>query len=1011
MAQTNDSLSVPSNDSLSIPASDSIIGDDSDSIIIPDADSIKRRIDAALKANDLLKLPDTNFRKGADSIIYTSFREKNIELENGDIITNVLKVFNNSTDSVAFNIRVVKPADWRSLDVEETYVVYPRDTFFIPVVIIPSKLINSNTEVVINAFVLDVDGNQIADNYFTIKTKKKISWNINAEPSSVYYFRNDETEKRFSLSILNTGNSKQDLFVSYKALSGNLLIKDTLGNIVKEPNFTLSLDSEEDTVLTYTASAVTRTLRNFRKIPTNSYLPNSSQTSRKYNLYINATEPKSVGDRTFRKGTKVKFLKLPNQSSVQPFGYSYLPLTVEANVQNVLDDNVFMSINFRGFKQLNETASLSYFAQLNYSNSIYTNTFLQNSPWYIGYFDLNKTVEIGQLNSNVVGISAFGKGIKGSYTLDGKHRIGAFYLLSPGLSGTRRNESYGLSYAYTTEGYFRVTAKWGRQEDLLRNRTIDSYSVQPRFQLFSKHFFNFIGGMTVRNENAPASSSNPITGFLYGGNYSTYFIDKRLKFNFGMRFNDRSFSFGSLKRESFNHRSVFKLNEDWNVYLANQYQNATNFSLRTNTVAFEQELFSNTLNFSRKVPNGSVQPGLFYDYNNTFLARIHYRGAAFRYSQFNFLSNYLNSITIRAGYTMPLAEGIVKEEYFAFQLSTLMRYRVWSFTSRYDYGVYSLSSIQNFQTTNVTPQNIRLSAQNQYQLKNEHLILESNLIYNYNNTFLNHTVGFYPEMFYFSNTGWRFSIRANYTFATRKFRNNPFNDTLFVTSTEGQERSYNNDVNIGFTVRKDFGVPIPFAKKRSSDIQFIAFYDINGNGKKDKEEPTIEDVVIQLGENEVITNNKGESVLKNVDNQQYRFNAFALADIGAWFPNIEDTVMIFEKGIMHVPFVRGIKVYGDVVLDRQKIAVADTTKPFDLSRIRITANNGKSYYTLTNMKGRFEFYLPNGEYIISMDETILSNRYSLTRNDIPITLTQNQSGSYVSFFIVEKRKKVKVKTF
>lgn len=134
-------------------------------------------------------------------------------------------------------------------------------------------------------------------------------------------------------------------------------------------------------------------------------------------------------------------------------------------------------------------------------------------------------------------------------------------------------------------------------------------------------------------------------------------------------------------------------------------------------------------------------------------------------------------------------------------------------------------------------------------------------------------------------------------------------------------------------------------------------------------------------------------------------------DLNGWFPNADDSLQIIASNTTFIPFVRGVKVYGDVVLDRQKIAIADTSKLFDLSRIKITAVNGKTFNTLTDINGRFEFYMPNGEYVVTMDENILGDKYTISRNNIPMTLTNNQDGVYLSFYIIEKRKKVVIKEF
>lgn len=368
------------------------------------------------------------------------------------------------------------------------------------------------------------------------------------------------------------------------------------------------------------------------------------------------------------------------------------------------------------------------------------------------------------------------------------------------------------------------------------------------------------------------------------------------------------------------------------------------------------------------------------------------------------------STYIKTGYSDPI-DLPQRKNYYSFEFSSLLRYHVWNFSARYNYGALSTNAFQTQIYNGITPQNVRLSLQNQHQFKNKHLVLESNLVYNYNNVFSNHSIGIFPEIFYFTNSGWRFSLRGNYTFNTSKYGTFYTTDTLASIEVNEPLRNYTQNFTVGATVRKEFGIPIPFIKNTTASLEFISFYDINGNSIQDKDEPAIENVVIRLGAKEVITNNKGEAEIKNIPKETYPFFVKALEEMQGWFPDVKDSLQIIANNKQYIPFVRGVKVYGDVVLDRQKIAIADTSKPFDLSRIKITATNGKTYHTLTDIKGQFSFYLPNSDYTITMDENILGNKYKLSRNNIPITLKNTQDGVYVSFYIIENRKKVVVKEF
>lgn len=258
------------------------------------------------------------------------------------------------------------------------------------------------------------------------------------------------------------------------------------------------------------------------------------------------------------------------------------------------------------------------------------------------------------------------------------------------------------------------------------------------------------------------------------------------------------------------------------------------------------------------------------------------------------------------------------------------------------------------------------------------------------------------------------SINSSYSYSTRNFTNifaNNFvgtnNNTPLNTSP-----SISSDFTLGFSLKKDFGIPIPFLEKTAATIDIRSFYDLNGDGNQNsRDEGSISNVVVRIGNYEIITNKNGKAIMKNVPQKKYALQVIPLDKLEGWFPNVSDSIIINNDGMATIPFVRGVKISGDIVLDRQKIAITDD-KPVDLSRIKISAFGSKNVYnTLTDKKGHFEFYLPNGKYIVTMDEKVLGATYRLARNNIPVTLKNSQDGMYVSFYVVERRRKVIIKDF
>ena len=684
---------------------------------------------------------------------------------------------------------------------------------------------------------------------------------------------------------------------------------------------TFSLAPSSEKFIHLRAKITNEDKRNNKRISINNYIPNENKDRVTRSLIINSSEPKIEKDQ-LRRRTKVNFVKLPNELETSLYGYPNLPLIVDVTAQNVLDDRTFLSLTLQGFKQLNQDASLAYFTQFNYSNSFFINNVFKNALWYVGYFDSKKTIEIGQISGDIIGIAAAGKGIKASYRLTDQQSFGAFYTNSTGLFDAANTiVSYGAWYKLKYNENVRLVAKAGRSNNRFINQTTNIATVQPSVRFLKNHSVNFLGGYSNRKTE---TNGNEISknGFIIGSGYTSSLLKRKLKSVISFRYNDRNFSNGTSERLFLNQRVSYDISKDWTSIFSGNYQNVNIYNRNTDRFIYQQEtLFANLL-FSTKTEEGSYQPGLYYEYrnfpNNAFINK----GVNFRYSIFKFAENLLSSIFTRAGYAREINVDDA-EEYFSLEVSALFRYKTLNFTSRYNLGTFStITSQQNAGDGFKTPQSIHSSIQHQYLFPNRKLMLESSLIHSFNNIFNNHTLGIFPQLFYYTNSGWRFGFSANYIFTTSDFStvfdatdviNNPNLQNVGPTTT--------SNLNLNFNLRKEFGVPIPFTKQKSATKKFVAFLDTNGNGIKEKNEISIQNVVIKLNKNEVITNVDGEATIKNLEADKYKLETMSLENLNGWFANTQDSIFVEQDGIEYIPFVRGIKVYGDVIVDRQKIAI------------------------------------------------------------------------------------------
>ena len=829
------------------PINDSLVPLVSDSSVVM-SDSISTPVDDKIFSNDNVVL---------------FYKTDSIKLIKNEIVSNVLTIVNVSGSNISFKINQMYPAAWELIDIfdqEDGYIsLAPNDSIFIPVLLIPSKNYRQGSNMVINSILEDSLGEIIGNHFYTIYSDKKISWEANINPGKRVYLKNDENHSDIEYSIMNTGPYEQDFFINLRTYGDQLLITDTLNSII-DRNTTVTLNSNQDTSFHYRLTAYAEGQRNIKRISTLNYIPNYKYGNQKYSLFVESSDPKELSGLN-KKGDKIDFIKLPNQTIASSESNSALPLVVDLSAQNLLGDNVFTSLSMRGFKTLNKDASLVYFTQLNYSSVFWNNELLLNSPWYMGYFDKKLNVEIGQVSGNVSGIGASGKGIKTSYRFQPKHNTGAFYVRGPKLFSPTSREAFGLTHVYKLNRYLRIKGAIGRSVNIQQNSFINAANLYTNFSFASKHYVSVLLAGTQTQKEYIGQQYN-FSGYLIGLNYNTSFFKKRLKSNVNVKYNDKNFSSGGFERLQANHLSRFTINKKWTATLNDYYFDINSFNIYADTLYFNQKQLNNTLLFNTSTNAGSYQPGIFYNYSDIYQNRIHSRGVMFRYSKNNYSNNFLMSSFFRAGYNDAIDYQNLGN-YFIFESSTIVRYKVWSINARYNYGSISKVALDHMLQYGKTPQTIRFNVQNQHMFKNEHFILESSTTFSYNNLFNNQSFGYFPQLYYFTNRGWRFGVNGSYIYSSNNY-GALYSSSLNFNVQEQNTKTHN--LNFGFTLRKEFNVPIPFVKSKAVNVEFVAFYDLNGNSIKDENEPIIENVIINVDKkSELITDAMGVGKLYNLE--------------------------------------------------------------------------------------------------------------------------------------------------
>ncbi|MCC6690815.1 MAG: hypothetical protein IT235_04720, partial [Bacteroidia bacterium] len=1002
-------------------AADSIINNAPPPTVVVQQDSAKSSTPTT-SASDSLKA-----KKRAEKLT-AFFDTTEVNIKEGEVFSKNLKVVSNVDVPITFKASVGYPADWRSLlNKSKVYHIGPHDTAYIPIRLVPYDKVIGNTKYMINVYLYDTIGAPLTSAYIHAIKPKITNWIFNVGPQKKIYFKNDSTESCFNINIGNEGTEPQDLFMTMGSYRKDIILLDTLGKIIKNPKYSFTVKPYSDTTMYYKVR-LSSAGRNMKRIDSETYRPGKINEAKTYSIFAKSSESSLLGLNARTKYQKLDFIQLPNERKVMDYGLYSAPLTLNFTLSNLISTQPIGSLFLNGATGLNNGAMLSYAARLNASFGVSGSSYIAQPFYLLGYYDSKYTILVGSVGSNAsTGIGVGGRGINASYRINHRHRAGAFFVVNPGFLNSLTYYGTGANYNYTTPRLNAGASYTHIQTYTAPSITSDYLSGTAGFSITPHQTIS--GGLTLSRNNAIGTNKS---GYAINGGYTGMFFKSLLQTNIHVGYYSSAYTYYSLgERYTLNHSSSYKMkNSRWSFRLLNLFNQRGIYQYPVTTNFSELKTYNNSLGVARSLDlHSTIGTAFFYNIANEDFYRFtsHSRGISFNYNYGEMESNFIYGFTSQFGYNKLVTVPNAPDKFFI-NLFSMVRYRVYSLNLRYVNGIANGMFI-NTTTSALYTQNLSLTFNHQYQFVNRHFIFNNYFTYNLMPRLDRHSAGFTPTLEYYSNNGWRISITGGYYYSNSKSLTQVYNPYQAITPTNSNDvadkRIISRYYMLMLSVRKTFGVPIPFIKRRYPTLNFIAFIDINGNGKFDVDEARLENVVVNVNGMEVLTNDRGEAQLKNVPEGEYTWQAFSLEDLKGFFPNVpekikvaaEDTSKVRKKSVYifnptPVPFVKGVKLVGKIYLDREKLS-PDALTALDLSGIRISvsSNGKKSSTTLTDKEGSFMFYLPYGNYVLTMDEKILGSHFRVLQNDIEVVLNKGVETMFVSFYIAENQRQIKRKRF
>ncbi|CAN5564061.1 hypothetical protein BH11BAC1_BH11BAC1_04190 [soil metagenome] len=951
--------------------------------------------------------------------VSVSFRESGSSLKSTELATNMLKIINGSAKDLSFYVELNLPQGWTSL--KSTHVLYKLsagDSMFIPVKVAVNSNEEGNISYLINASLLSqADQLQFASASWKVQLKMESHWAATVDKTEAYFTNHSDTSS-VTLSVHNTGNSVEWYTVKV-APHFRLQVFDKSMAVEAPPFFNFNLMPGADTVIQFVIKSKEDKKGDYRDHDSNEY---NNASGEKYPLRISVqSQPKDQSNgRTWK--TSIDFRRNSNETQFNPYSRLVLPLTMEMRMDNLFDQSTALSLNLYGNARLSLGRSLSYRYQSFFSQQYYNEKAFKGNYHYLGYFTPRSFVEIGNITGwGNFGYTPSGRGIRGEYSL-GKNKIGLLYIQNPDLFLGVTSRTAGIHHELALKKFALINyyqQSWNEFNKVNGNLFISGIN----YQLRSQHLFS--GRAGTSNENYYGASI-PFSKTGYGGNFNYSGTIK----DFSLYLNS---NYGTKYYTAY--RGISSLN-----YAATYRQNKTNVWTFTNSYYRQQPVYfdvnGNALNsfksksdkyelrysITNKANNYAV--GAAY-YNDDFL-NIHYqtRGVGFDIhpaskGDLRFVSNIFASYIKLPDYSIP--------DYFTAQVRTSLRYKSLTTNIRYNYGPYQAYEHLRFATYRINHQSVYLNTYYGFWLLANKISVEPSFNYSYETLYKRTRLSFRPQFYYFSKSGWQFNMYAEYIFNSQKITSLDNSVNLYSTENPDQTSVY-KDLVFGVGLKKQFGIPVTGKKYFTTGI--VIFKDINGNGRQDKNEEAIENVLVSIkpididssnrGQSfsltergdEVITDSKGRVTFRNLPRGTYKITAKPLIENSGWFSESELTLMLDKTKEIEIPFSHGVRIIGSISVDKNSFSANGNKNP-DLTRIRVTAvdSAGKTYSTLTSEEGRFEIYVPAGEFRISINQKAIGDGYLLEQNSIPVSLVGGMEAFNITFRIKEKERQMKVKKF
>ena len=195
---------------------------------------------------------------------------------------------------------------------------------------------------------------------------------------------------------------------------------------------------------------------------------------------------------------------------------------------------------------------------------------------------------------------------------------------------------------------------------------------------------------------------------------------------------------------------------------------------------------------------------------------------------------------------------------------------------------------------------------------------------------------------------------------------------------------------------------------KKGKIQVLAFYDENNNNIFDLGEKTAGDFIVNINNVALKTTSEGTATYKNVPFGKYRLKQFIQQ--GWYYDEFEFNVDSYSYPL-NIPLHQNGTLQGKIFFDYDSKVAVDFEHRASSVAFQIIKENSIIQRIGSDDEGKFNSFLPTGNYTIVLDESTLpANTYCETKS-FDINIKAGEMVVVPDFIIKVREKKINKKTF